>query len=152
MVWPPLPSDFHVSSRFVGLFQVQMLIFSSMLTFFLAAQVQWASLPKSSPEELSLHTTQASVSSFAKYKENVCSVWRELSEVSGCIQRFNRNFKCCHIPGRKKGLFVQIRKINVRACNLHLVHLRPWIYILQDRRTLYKFCVPRFGSPQKMSV
>ena len=93
-VWLPLPSNFHVSCRFVGLFQEQMLIFSSMLTFFLAAQVQWASLPKSSPEQLSLHTMQASVSSFAKYKEDVCSVWRELSEVSGCIQRFNRNFKC----------------------------------------------------------
>lgn len=36
-----LPSNFFVSYRLVGFFQVQMLILSSALTFFLAAQVQW---------------------------------------------------------------------------------------------------------------
>ena len=49
------------------------------------------SLPQSSPEHLSLPTTQASVSSFAKCREDVCCLWREPSEVSGCTQRFNRN-------------------------------------------------------------
>lgn len=52
-----------------------------------------------------------------------------------------------HIPGRKEELFVQIRKINIQDCHLRLLHLRPRIYILQDTRTLYKFCVLRFGSP-----
>lgn len=52
-----------------------------------------------------------------------------------------------HIPGRKEELFVQIRKINVQDCNPHLLHLRPRIDILQDRRTLHKFCVARFGLP-----
>lgn len=40
---------------------------------------------------------------------------------------------------RKEELFVQIRKINVQHCRPCLPHLRPWIYILQDRRILHSF-------------
>lgn len=49
--------------------------------------------------------------------------------------------------GRKEELFVQIRKINIQDCHPRLLHLRSRIYILQDTRTLYKFCVVKFGSP-----
>lgn len=43
-----------------------------------------------------------------------------------------------HIPGRKEESSVQIRKINVQACNFCLPCLRPWIYIFQDTRLCSK--------------
>lgn len=36
----------------------------------------------------------ASIRHFCQVQEDVCFLWRGLSEVSGCTQRFNRNFKC----------------------------------------------------------
>lgn len=56
------PSDFHVSYRLVGLFQVQILIIFSS-TFCLANKVRSGLLPQHSPEQLSLLATQASVTS-----------------------------------------------------------------------------------------